>query len=38
MDTENLDQILDAAVCILHRANALGKDMNLIILPAAMDK
>ncbi len=38
MDSVIRVQILDKAVCISYRANTLGKGMNLIILPPAMDK
>ena len=31
-------QILDKTVCISHNANTLGKGMNPIILPPAIDK
>ena len=38
MDTARRVQILDAAYCISHRTNTLGKGMNPIILPPAMGK
>ena len=38
MDTATRVQILDETDCILHRTNTLGKGMNPIILPPAMDK
>ena len=38
MNTATQVQILDATVCISHRADTLGKGMNPIILPLAMDK
>ena len=38
MDLVNQVQILDEAVCILHNTDTLGKGMNPIILPLAMDK
>ena len=38
MDTATQVQILDEADCISHRTKTLGKGMNPIILPSAMDK
>ena len=38
MDTARQIQILNKSVCILHSINTLGKGMNPIILPPAMDK
>ena len=38
MDTVTRVQIRDESVYILHSANTLGKDMNTIILPSAIDK
>ena len=38
LDTATRVQILDQANCISHSTNTLGKGMNLIILPPAMDK
>ena len=38
MDSGTRVQILDEAVCISHSANNLGKSLNPIILPPAVDK
>ena len=38
MDTATRVQILEETNCISHSTNNLGKSMNLIILPPAMDK
>ena len=38
MDMATQVQILDEAVCISHSVNILGKGINPIILPTAMDK
>ena len=38
MDMTTWVQILDETDCISHSANTLGKGMNPIILPPAMDK
>ena len=38
MDTVIQVQILDSVVCISHSVNTLGKYMNPILLPPAMDK
>ena len=38
MDTALRVQILDETDCISHGTNTLGKGMNPIILPPAMDK
>ena len=38
MDTATRVQILDETDCISHSTNTLGKGMNPIILPPAMDK
>ena len=38
MDTATRVQILDETDCISHWTNTLGKGMNPIILPLAMDK
>ena len=38
MDTVIRVQFLDKTDCISHSTNTLGKGMNLIILPPAMDK
>ena len=38
MDTATRVQILDAADCISHCTNPIGKGMNPIILPPAMGK
>ena len=38
MDTATGVRILDEIVCILHNANSLGKSVNSIILPPAIDK
>ena len=38
MDTATQVQILDETDCISHSSNTLGKGMNPIILPPAMDK
>ena len=38
MDSATRVQILDEADCISHSTNTLGKGMNPIILPPAMDK
>ena len=38
MDTATRVQILDETDCISHSTNTLGKGMNQIILPQAMDK
>ena len=38
MDTAIRVQILDETDCISHSTNTLGKGMNPIILPPAMDK
>ena len=38
MDTATQVQILDETDCISHSTNTLGKGMNPIILPSAMDK
>ena len=38
MDTATRVQILDENDCISHNTNTLGKGMNPIILPPAMDK
>ena len=36
MNTANIVQILDEAICISHSANNLGKGMNPTTLPLAM--
>ena len=38
MDTATRVQILDDTDCISHSTNTLGKGMNPMILPLAMDK
>ena len=38
MDTVTQVQIMDETDCISHSSNTLGKSMNPIILPPAMDK
>ena len=38
MNTATRVQILDKTVCISHRANTLGRGINPIILPPAMDE
>ena len=38
IDTATRVQIVDEADCISHSINALGKGMNLLILPPAMGK